>query len=163
MQSIDLELTDEAATQQFAGRLAQSIQTGCVHLIGDLGAGKTTLVRAWLRSIGITGTIKSPTYTLVEPYEGAQGMIYHFDLYRLTDPEELDMIGIRDYAADATALIFIEWPQLGGEYTPPADWEIKLDASDKSASDQGRQARLTAISAVAQTQLEQFNLKQYFQ
>lgn len=110
--------------------LGESIATllpvgGVVLLHGDLGAGKTTMVRGLLRSLGLTGTVKSPTYTLVEPYLISGRDIYHFDLYRLGDPEELEYLGIRDYFR-SDALCLIEWPEKGAGFIPKADLDITL-------------------------------------
>ena len=132
--SWQLLLPDESATQQLGQWLAQQIPSGCVHLTGDLGAGKTTLTRYWLQAAGVQGTIKSPTYTLVEPYQivtaGQQRNIYHFDLYRINDPDELDQLGIRDYLQMPDSLLLIEWPDKGGHLTPAADWQITLTNLD---------------------------------
>lgn len=95
-----------------------------IYLSGDLGAGKTTLVRGFLRGLGYKGKIKSPTYTLVETYDIAGKRFNHFDLYRLQDPTELEQIGLDDYIKDQTCLI--EWPERGGELLPKADVTIKI-------------------------------------
>ncbi|CAO1666241.1 tRNA (adenosine(37)-N6)-threonylcarbamoyltransferase complex ATPase subunit type 1 TsaE [Salinicola sp. NYA28a] len=121
-----ITLSDEAAQVAFGESLGRALAgRGQVHLIGDLGAGKTTLARGILRAYGHVGAVKSPTYTLVEPYETASARIYHFDLYRLGDPEELEFIGARDMMGD-DALCLIEWPSRGVGWLPTPDLEIHL-------------------------------------
>lgn len=123
---LEINLPNLVAAQAFASALAQKLAPGLtLYLHGDLGAGKTTLVRAMLASLGYNGTIKSPTYTLVESYTLGTQAIYHFDLYRLADPSELEFIGIKDYLSENAICIF-EWADKGIGYIPPADIEISL-------------------------------------
>lgn len=96
-----------------------------VHLRGPLGVGKTSLVRAWLHALGDEGPVRSPSYTLVETYPLAGVDIHHLDLYRVADPEELELIGIRDLAGPH-ALWLIEWPERGGDRLPPPDYVLEL-------------------------------------
>jgi tRNA threonylcarbamoyladenosine biosynthesis protein TsaE len=113
-------------TEQFGAKLWQGLPSkAVVFLHGDLGAGKTTLVRGFLRAAGFLGAIKSPTYTLVEEYSIGAQKIFHFDLYRLSEPEELEWIGINDYF-DQNSLCFIEWPTKGAGFLPMPDYEIRL-------------------------------------
>lgn len=119
-----LQITDETAMMELGGQIACLLPIGGVVLLhGNLGVGKTTLVRGLLRSLGFEGTVKSPTYTLVEPYHVANRDIYHFDLYRLADPEELEYLGVRDYFRN-DALCLIEWPQQADGFLPIADLEV---------------------------------------
>lgn len=139
---IEQHIPNEEAWSILAKALAPLLSAGAVlHLVGTLGAGKTAFCRALIRSLGYEGAVKSPTFTMVEPYPLAAVDIYHFDLYRLTEPEELEYLGIRDYAA-AKNLLLIEWPDKGAELTPPADLTLSIDIDG-----QGRLARLVASSS----------------
>lgn len=144
-----IELVDLEATAAFAKRLAGALVQGSnIFLYGDLGAGKTTLVRYMLEALGHTGITKSPTYTLVETYKLGALTLHHFDLYRLSDAAELEFIGIRDYV-DSDAVCLVEWPQKGLGYLPEPDLEINL-----AVSGTGRVATLTADTDKGQTILK---------
>jgi tRNA threonylcarbamoyladenosine biosynthesis protein TsaE len=127
MTRFERQLPDAAATEAFGARLAACCKTGLlVCLRGELGAGKTTLVRGMLRGLGHTGAVKSPTYTLVESYRFDGLAVHHLDLYRLGDPGELEWLGIRDLLGDG-ALCLVEWPERGAGVLPPPDLELQLD------------------------------------
>ena len=128
--SFKFSLSNEQDTQKLAQKLAQNMTQGVIYLIGDLGAGKTTLTRYWLQSLGHQGAVKSPTYTLVEPYTINGKEVFHFDLYRLNDPYELELMGIRDYLDVSDALFLFEWPSKGGDEIPEADIVIDIQKSD---------------------------------
>jgi tRNA threonylcarbamoyladenosine biosynthesis protein TsaE len=119
-------LDDEAATEAWGARLAARLTPGAVvFLQGDLGAGKTTLVRGVLRGLGHTGSVKSPTYTLLEPYDLPRFVVYHFDFYRIVNSQELDFIGV-DELVDSHAVKLVEWPERVVDRLPVADWVVRM-------------------------------------
>ena len=134
MSGITLFLADEPAMVEFGARLARiTAGHGVIFLEGDLGAGKTTLSRGLIRGLGHAGAVKSPTFTVVEPYEMGEVRAFHFDLYRLVDPEELEFLGIRDYFED-DALCLIEWPDKGAGFLPKPDLTITISPQDSGRS-----------------------------
>ena len=139
-------LPDEAATVAAGAKIGRALNTGCVvFLVGELGAGKTTFTRGALRALGHAGSVKSPTYTLCEPYDLTdEAQLCHLDLYRLSNPEELEFLGIRDYVASG-AILFIEWPSKGEGWLPAPDLQVALQATDT-----GRQLEISALTADGQ-------------
>jgi tRNA threonylcarbamoyladenosine biosynthesis protein TsaE len=130
-------IRSSAEMEAMGAALVKNLPTpAIIYLHGDLGAGKTTLVRGALRGLGYEGLVKSPTFTLVEIYSFDSLEVYHFDLYRISDPEELDYIGIREFCS-GTNICFIEWPNLGKPQIPKATMEIFIEYIA-----QGRQIRI---------------------
>ena len=147
--NLSLHLADENATIALAQRLAARLKPGMViYLRGDLGAGKTTLVRGVLSVLGYAGRVKSPTYTLAEPYQAAGLDFRHFDLYRMLGEEEWEAAGFRD-GFDGRNIFFIEWPEKAQRLTPKADIEIMLEISP-----QGRNAKIHANTEMGKRCLE---------
>ena len=139
--------TGAEETEAFGAQLAQARPAGAdsfgvIYLSGDLGAGKTTLARGFLRALGVAGAVRSPTYTLVEIYEMGTVTALHLDLYRLSDPAELDNLGVREWAKGGH-LWLIEWPERGSDRLPAADLVVKLTAAAS-----GHDIEVTAESAV---------------
>ncbi len=129
-----LHLADEAATIELAHRVAKNLKSpAIVFLQGDLGAGKTTFVRGYLRALGVQGAVKSPTYSLIESYPIAAGkmIVHHLDLYRLGDGSELTFLGFEELLEDQ-GIIFIEWPEKAADYLPKPTHQISLQYADES-------------------------------
>lgn len=142
-----LILTSEADTQALAHNLAHMNITGSVWLSGDLGAGKTTLTRYWLQAMGHAGAVKSPTFTLVEPYricqaDGTIKPVYHADLYRLDDPEELDFIGFYEYQDEPNSLVIIEWASRAEGYLTKPNVIIDIKRLENDAQTNHREVTI---------------------
>jgi len=139
------QLDDEAATQAHAASIARVIQGSLIiYLHGELGAGKTRWSRGFLRALGWQNSVKSPTYTLIETYELARGTIYHLDLYRLADSQELEFLGLRDMLQEQSAIWLIEWPERGEGGLPGADLSVALQY--KILPETGRIMTVTAFT-----------------
>nr|WP_269806836.1 MULTISPECIES: tRNA (adenosine(37)-N6)-threonylcarbamoyltransferase complex ATPase subunit type 1 TsaE [unclassified Pseudomonas] len=150
-------LADEPATVAFGAKLAEVTKGhGVIFLEGDLGAGKTTLSRGLIRGLGHDGPVKSPTFTVVEPYEIGDIRAFHFDLYRLVDPEELEYLGIRDYF-EGDALCLFEWPDKGAGVLPKPDLTITISpqAGGRSLNLSPQGARGEAWCAVLAKEFKQ--------
>lgn len=148
--SLSYVLADENATLAIGVKLAKICPNYCViYLIGELGAGKTTFARGFLRGFGYLENVKSPTYTLVESYHIAKQNIFHFDLYRLMQPEELELIGIRDYFSEP-AIYLIEWPERAEGILPEADLSCYIHIHNNA-----RQITIQADTALGERVLQQ--------
>lgn len=135
------DLADPAATERLGQAMAASRPPrASVHLCGDIGAGKTTLARALLRALGVEGPVRSPTFTLMERYPLHPGEAVHMDLYRLSDPGELDFLGLDDLHEEVD-LWLVEWPERGAGVLPPADLTVSL-----TTAGEGRRATLRPCS-----------------
>jgi tRNA threonylcarbamoyladenosine biosynthesis protein TsaE len=140
-----VDLPDAAATEQFGRRLAAALTRThgpalVIALRGPLGAGKTTLVRGLLRALGHAGRVRSPTYTLLEPYRLDGRQIAHVDLYRVADARELEFLGIGDQLVPG-GILLVEWPERGGDRLPPGDLELQLEYAGD-----GRRLAVAALS-----------------
>lgn len=147
MTGFETRLADAAATARLGTALAPELsQRGAVvFLQGELGTGKTSLVRAILQALGASSRVRSPTYTLIESYEIAGRAVFHLDLYRLTSPAEVEYLGLRDLDPEAD-LVLVEWPEHGGAHLPAPDLTLRLDY-DRACGVEGRRASLTADSS----------------
>ena len=141
-----IPLKNETETTAIGAKVASYLKGGeVIYLKGELGTGKTTLVRGALNKLGFVGNVKSPTYTIVEPYSIDNHDVYHFDLYRLNGPEELESLGIRDYC-DGQSICFFEWPEKGENLTPNADINLLL-----TYTKEGRNVELTAVTEIGKS------------
>jgi len=145
---LTLFLGDEAATLALGAQLAQVVGPGLIRLQGELGAGKTCLVRGLLRGLGYQGRVKSPTYTLIEPYATARVAVSHWDLYRLGSAAELDALGLREHDR-AHELLLVEWPERAAGRLDRFDLAIQIDYADS-----GRAVRVTPGGALGQGWVE---------
>ena len=153
MTSVERSLQSEQEQEAYGRHLAGYCNQGLViYLQGPLGAGKTTLTRGFLRGLGYLGKVKSPTYTLVEEYSLPERNCFHFDLYRLADPEELEFMGIRDFTLEQDILL-VEWPDKGAGFLPAADLLI-----DISYGETGRTVQILANSEKGNLFLKQLPL-----
>ena len=152
MTSIDISLPDTTATESLGAKLSSLLPASwnglLVLLKGELGAGKSTLARAMLHHLGHSGSVPSPTYTLVEPYELSGGLIYHIDLYRLSGIEELDYLGWNDLR---DGLVLLEWPERAPQLQKQADLLVELDYDGNA-----RRATLQALSSGGEEMLGRY-------
>jgi tRNA threonylcarbamoyladenosine biosynthesis protein TsaE len=147
---VSLEIATAEQMRALGACLARAVPQGLaqpifIALYGDLGAGKTTLVSGALAALGLAGHARSPTYTLLEPYEGDRVRVYHLDLYRLRTASELEMLGVRDLL-NSGSLLFIEWPERGAGWLPTPDLEIHIAYGECP----GRSVELRAQSQVGE-------------
>jgi tRNA threonylcarbamoyladenosine biosynthesis protein TsaE len=147
---ITLAAADAQATRAIGALLARALSVReaafVIAIEGELGAGKTTLVGGLLNALGIQGHVRSPTYTLIEPYVLSDRAIYHLDLYRLTDPREVEALGLRDLL-EPRAVFLIEWPERGGGLVPPFDLKVLITY----APDAGRHVQLHGASTAGES------------
>ncbi len=148
-------VSGEQAMLAVGARLLQDCSSGgIITLSGDLGAGKTTLVRGVLRGLGYQGHVRSPTYTLIEPYQLAALTVAHFDLYRLADAEELEYLGYRDFL-NAQTVCLVEWPEMARQYFDQADLDLTIDYHPRGRTLQWRarsdwgEARIANLNQLA--------------
>lgn len=152
-----VDITSAADMEDLGGRLARHCPAGGrLYMRGPLGAGKTTLVRGFLRALGFAGTVKSPTYTLVEPYNLNKHTVIHFDFYRIAQPVELETIGVRDYF-DRSAICLVEWPEKAGACLEAPDLLIAITfGTDRgTGSADHRRVELQSMSATGEALLAQ--------
>jgi len=154
----ELALASPEATEAAGAALAAALDAAgdaplCVFLKGELGAGKTTFVRGFLRGLGHEGRVPSPTYTLVEPYAANGRSVWHLDLYRLADGAELEYLGISEMEAPGSVLL-IEWPERGADYLPDNDLHIHLEVNSR-----GRHCALQATSDLGTRVLDAFDAR----
>lgn len=163
MRTITRRLVDDQDTEAFGALLSQHLKApAIVYLSGPLGAGKSTLVRSFLRALGVSGSIKSPTYALVEPYTFSSYSIYHFDFYRFFDENEWEESGFRDYFQEKS-ICLVEWPEKARAVLPVPDLEISLSYCHLSPGgevDQGRQITVQAKSEQGELALSLLTGKQ---
>lgn len=145
-----LYIADDGAMRALGARLAEACPPrSVIYLEGNLGAGKSTLARGFLHALGHQGAVRSPTYTLVEPYALATRQVYHMDLYRLADAEELEYLGLRDWLA-SDAVILAEWPDHGEGVLPPADLRVVIEYAGKGRNVQLHVSNDAMFQTVAQ-------------
>lgn len=143
---MQLQISSAEEMETLGGQIGKAMVGGeIIHLQGELGAGKTTLVRGLLHALGHAGKVKSPTYTLVENYELDSFVVFHFDLYRLNDPEELEDMGIRDYCHNKAVCLF-EWPEQGKGVVPEADILVQIEYHES-----GRKLELGSLTEKGST------------